>query len=55
MYINWSQFLMQCLALTGWIFLVAAVYAIVEPIIRGRAGDKAEGQNPAGGEGRSGG
>ncbi len=55
MYINWWQFLMQCIALTGWIFLVAAVYAIVEPLIRGRASDKSESQDRAGGGGRAGG
>jgi hypothetical protein len=35
MYINWWNFLMQCIALTGWIFLVAAVFIVVEKIFGG--------------------
>ncbi len=54
MYINWSQFLMQCVALTGGGFLVAAVYAIVENFVRGRAVGTSEKQNRTGGGGSSG-
>ena len=42
MVINWWQFFMQCLAMTAWVFIVAAVYAIGEKFVRSRMVDQAQ-------------
>jgi flagellar biosynthesis/type III secretory pathway M-ring protein FliF/YscJ len=49
MYINWWNFLMQCIALTGWIFLVAVIFTVVEKIIRSFSAGGSKNDNRAAG------